>query len=161
MRRAILNFFFLHSYENQSKFIWQNGLVEILMFSLVSRKFLAMRNITLYSVSLLEEIFLLLNTFYSFFCNIYQFLRKRLKKIKMEVPFLYMKFGLTIITIKCVKNLQKQNIQKNNLLKSVASIFAQQGRQCRLQCRQQLKIMSAKIIIAFHEIEKNQMANKK
>ena len=40
----------LHSHENQPKFIWQNGLVEILMFSLVSRKILAMRNIALYSV---------------------------------------------------------------------------------------------------------------
>ena len=29
---------------------WYNGWVEILMFSLVSRKFLAMRNIALYSV---------------------------------------------------------------------------------------------------------------
>ena len=54
---AILNFFFekkkkklLHSHENQPKFIWYNGWVEIMMFSLVSRKFLAMRNIALYSV---------------------------------------------------------------------------------------------------------------
>ena len=46
------NFFFLlDSHENQSKFVWYNGWVEILMFSLVSRKFLAMRNIVLYSVS--------------------------------------------------------------------------------------------------------------
>ena len=45
------NFFFLlDSYENQSKFVWYNGWVKILMFSLVSRKFLAMRNITLCSV---------------------------------------------------------------------------------------------------------------
>ena len=42
--------FLLHSHENQSKFIWQNGWGEILMFSLVSRKFLGMRNIALYSV---------------------------------------------------------------------------------------------------------------
>ena len=45
---AILNFFLekkmLHSHRNQ------NGWVEILMFSLVSRKFFDMRNITLYSV---------------------------------------------------------------------------------------------------------------
>ena len=46
--------FFLHSHENQSKFIWYNGWVDILMFSLVSRKFLAMRNITLYSVHVLQ-----------------------------------------------------------------------------------------------------------
>ena len=44
------DFFLLHSHENQPKFIWQNGWVKILMFSLVSRKFLAMRNIALYSV---------------------------------------------------------------------------------------------------------------
>ena len=56
---AILNFFFekkffflLHSHKNQPKFIWKNGWVEILMFSLVSRKFLAMRHIALYSVCL-------------------------------------------------------------------------------------------------------------
>ena len=40
-----------HKNENQSKFIGQKGWVEILMFSLVSSKFLAMRNITLYSVT--------------------------------------------------------------------------------------------------------------
>ena len=40
----------LHSHKNQSKFVWFNGWVKILTFSLVSRKFLAMRNITLYSV---------------------------------------------------------------------------------------------------------------
>ena len=57
-KSAILNFFFkknfflLHSHENQSKFIWQTGWVEILTFSLVSSKFLAMRNKTLYSVDL-------------------------------------------------------------------------------------------------------------
>ena len=46
-KSAIWNFFFfkkkfflLHSHENQSKFIWQNGWVKILTFSLVSRKFL-------------------------------------------------------------------------------------------------------------------------
>ena len=44
------NFFLLHSHENQSKFTWYNGWVEILMFSLVSTKFLAMRKIALYSV---------------------------------------------------------------------------------------------------------------
>ena len=43
---AILIFFS----KNQSKFIRQNGWVEILKFSLVSIKFLAMHNITLYSV---------------------------------------------------------------------------------------------------------------
>jgi hypothetical protein len=42
----------LHSHENQPKFIWQNGWIKIFMFSLVSRKFLAMRNIVLYSVYL-------------------------------------------------------------------------------------------------------------
>ena len=54
---AILNFFFekkkfflLHSHENRPKFIWLKGWVKILTFSLVSRKFLAMRNILLYSV---------------------------------------------------------------------------------------------------------------
>ena len=49
---AILNFFFkiFFSHENQPKFICWNGWVEIFMFSLVSRKFLAMRNIALYSV---------------------------------------------------------------------------------------------------------------
>ena len=60
------NFFFLlHFYKNQSKFVWQNGWVEILMFSLVSRKFLGVRNITLYSVhhlhwkaNLVKDIFL-------------------------------------------------------------------------------------------------------
>ena len=41
-------FFLLHSHENQTKFVWYNGWVEILTFSLVSRKFLAMRNIMLY-----------------------------------------------------------------------------------------------------------------
>ena len=47
----ICDFFcLLHSHKNQSKFIWQKGWVEILMFCLVSRKFLAMRNITLYRV---------------------------------------------------------------------------------------------------------------
>ena len=65
--RYFLNFFFekkkiflLHSHENQPKFIWQNGWVKILMFSLVSRKFLAMRNIALYSVhqSLLKQLLL-------------------------------------------------------------------------------------------------------
>ena len=44
------NFFLLHSHENQSKFLWQTGWVEILTFSLVSKKFLAMCNKTLYSV---------------------------------------------------------------------------------------------------------------
>ena len=43
-------FFLLHTHENQLKFIWQNGWVEILTFSLVFRKFLAVRNIALYSV---------------------------------------------------------------------------------------------------------------
>ena len=42
--------FLLHSYANQSKFIWRDGWVKILMSSLVSRKFLAMCIITLYSV---------------------------------------------------------------------------------------------------------------
>ena len=37
--------------KNKSKFVWQNVWVEILTFSLVSRKFLAMRNKTLYSVA--------------------------------------------------------------------------------------------------------------
>ena len=46
------DFFFvmLHSHENQSKFIWENGWVEILMFFLVSRKFLAICNIMFYSL---------------------------------------------------------------------------------------------------------------
>ena len=48
--QRIWPFFLLHSHENQPKFTWQNGWVEILMFTLVSRKFLAMRNIALYSV---------------------------------------------------------------------------------------------------------------
>ena len=41
--------------ENQSKFIWKNGWVEILMFSLVFRKFLAMYNNTLYSECTLSQ----------------------------------------------------------------------------------------------------------
>ena len=45
------NLFLLHPHENQSQIMWQNGWDSILMFSLVSSKFLAMRNITLYSVS--------------------------------------------------------------------------------------------------------------
>ena len=44
-------FFLLHSHENQPKFLWKNGWGENFMFSLVSRKFLAMRNIALYSLS--------------------------------------------------------------------------------------------------------------
>ena len=43
-------FFLLHSHENKSKFVWQNGMDVMLTFSVVSRKFLAMRNITLHSV---------------------------------------------------------------------------------------------------------------
>ena len=57
-KSAILNFFLqkkefflLNFFENQSKFVWQNGWVEILTFSLVSKKFLGVRNITLYSVN--------------------------------------------------------------------------------------------------------------
>ena len=46
--------FLLHSHENQLKFIWQNGWVKILTFSLVSRKFLGVRNIVLYSVCELQ-----------------------------------------------------------------------------------------------------------
>ena len=42
--------FLLHPHENQSQIVWYNGWDLILMFSLVSSKFLAMRNITLYSV---------------------------------------------------------------------------------------------------------------
>ena len=52
-------FFLLHSHENQSKFIWQNEWVEILTLSLVSRKFLAMRNTVYVKIDLLI-IFLLL-----------------------------------------------------------------------------------------------------
>ena len=45
-------FFLLHSHENQPKFIWKNGWVKILIFSLVSRKLFATLNITLYIVYL-------------------------------------------------------------------------------------------------------------
>ena len=42
--------FLFYPHENQPKFLGQQGWIEILMINLVSRKFLAMRNITLYSV---------------------------------------------------------------------------------------------------------------
>ena len=57
------DFFLLHSHENQSKLVWQNGWVEILTFSLVSRKFLAMRNITLQSLDTYYVIILFLTTY--------------------------------------------------------------------------------------------------
>ena len=44
------NFFLFHPHKNQSNFLGQQGWVEILMITLVSSNFLAMRNITLYSV---------------------------------------------------------------------------------------------------------------
>ena len=56
-KSAILEFFFqkkffflLHPNKNQSQIMWWSGWDSILMFSLVSTKFLAMRNILLYSV---------------------------------------------------------------------------------------------------------------
>ena len=45
------NFFLLHPNKNQSQIMWWNGWDSILMFSLVSTKFLAMRKISLYSVT--------------------------------------------------------------------------------------------------------------
>ena len=52
----IFFFFCFIFYENQSKFVWKNGWVEILRFSLVSRKFLAVRNMTLYSVIPIKQL---------------------------------------------------------------------------------------------------------
>ena len=57
---AILDYYFtknthlllLHPHENQSQIMWQNDWDSILMFYMVSSKFLAVRNITLYSVIL-------------------------------------------------------------------------------------------------------------
>ena len=43
-------FFLLDPHENQSKFLGQSGWVKLLMITLVSSKFLNMRNIMLYSV---------------------------------------------------------------------------------------------------------------
>ena len=63
----------LHSHENQPKLIWQNGWVKILMFSLVSRKFLAMRNIALYSVNETNQ-----------YCNISHFCRYCLELVSRE-----------------------------------------------------------------------------
>ena len=45
----------LDPHENQLQIMWQNGWDSILMFSLVSSKFLAMRNISLYSVLLVKR----------------------------------------------------------------------------------------------------------
>ena len=60
------DFFLLHSHENRSKFLGQQGWVEILMIILVSSKFLAMRNATLYSVSMQNR-----NVFVEFFVEYY------------------------------------------------------------------------------------------
>ena len=57
---AILDYYFtknthlllLHPHENQSQIMWQNDWDSILMFYMVSSKFLAVRNIMLYSVIL-------------------------------------------------------------------------------------------------------------
>ena len=43
--------YFLHPHKNLSNFLGQQGWVKNFMFSLVSSKFLAMRNISLYSVT--------------------------------------------------------------------------------------------------------------
>ena len=59
-------FFLLHPNKNQSQIMWRNGLDSILMFSLVFRKFLTMRNITLYSVTNFSS---LKQKLYTQFCN--------------------------------------------------------------------------------------------
>ena len=58
---AILIFFLLHPHENQSQIMWQNDWDSILMFYMVSSKFLAVRNIMLYSV-ILNQLKMLLNS---------------------------------------------------------------------------------------------------
>ena len=88
------NFFLLHPNKNQSQIMWWNGWDSILMFSLVSTKFLAMRNISLYSVLDLKIITDNFSTIYirATWIDAQRFYEAKFKRLDYKVVFIWSYF---------------------------------------------------------------------